>query len=156
MEDAAMLAPDDLRLRATLGDETVATTPDDDQPDFEKPDGPPPFNAVKGHRIADVIEVPSLAADAVQTFRLPYQPDAVYVSVPNVATVEVEVSQASSDLAYPDARLGPGGYCRIPGRGTLLTIKSSGAAAVQPVVRTFSGFGQMQTGDVLIVYGAAS
>ena len=148
-----MLAPDDLRLRAQLGDEGVATTPDDDQPDFEKPNGPPPFNSVRGHRIADVVEVGSLAAGAVQTFRLPYQPDAVYVSMPSTADVELEVSQASSDLAYPDARLGPGGHCRIPGRGTLLTLRSSGSVEVQPVVRTFSGFGDMETGDVLIVYG---
>lgn len=139
-----MLAPDDLRLRERIGDETVATTPDDDQPDFTPDPGWPPYNNVKGHRIFEPVLVSTdgqLAAGEVWTENGSYQPDAVILALPNIANVTVELYLSSMDGGPPHARLGPGGSCCLPGRGNAITLKSIGSAACFPVLLKLANWG---------------
>lgn len=153
-----MLAPSDLNLRARIGDETVATTPDDDQPDYT-PNGPPPFNGVSGHhqfRSFPVSTDGQLVAGEVSTIDAGYAPDFWMVEIPNIANCTVEVTMGPSDSTTPDCRLGPGGYCRLPGRGPMVTLKSIGSAACFPVVRACSGWGPMSTGDFEVYPGSGT
>lgn len=141
-----MLAPDDLRLRSQLGDQTVATTPDDDQPGIPRDDNPP-FNRVRGHRVFDVVVVSAdgqLVAGEEWVFPGDYQPDGWLISVPNIANVEVEVTIAPSISSQPHARLGPGGSCLLPGRNPSLALKNIGSASVYPVVNRLTNCGDLR------------
>lgn len=144
-----MLAPEDFAAiqRAKLGDETVATTPDDDQPGAP-PLVAPAFNRVKGVRVFDTFigdgdTDGSLAAGASWLITAPYQPDGWLIACPNIANVELEVTIAPSADRYPHARLGPGGSCLLPGRDVYLTVVNIGSAAVFPVINALTNFGQL-------------
>lgn len=148
-----MLSPSDLEARARFGDETVATTADDDQPDAPKTDGSL-FNNLRPPHTYEPQEVPSLAAGAVHTVTVAYQPDFWLVTVPKSATTAIiEVSYGPTYKSTPDAELEYSGYCRIPGRGTQLTLRNVGAGAGKPTVVACGGWGELNSGDILIVPG---
>lgn len=144
------------------GDEREATTPDDDQPDVEigaQLAGFAALNEGKRHRIFDPLPVllgAVSAPDALQTLTVENPPDFWLVSVPNIANVNVAVHYGTGRGPAPVAKLGPGGYCRVPGRGDAITLDSLGSAGVRPVVVAASGWGEMSTGDILVVPGVGT
>lgn len=146
-----MLSPSDLEARARLGDQTVATTPDDDQPGYSI-GGQARFNGLGKPNVFDAVLVAQLAASGsagdTQTVSLPYAPDWWHITVPSTANAVVEFSCSSSPSTPPDARIEAGGYCRIPGKGVYLSMRSTGSAAVTPTVLGASG---PNAKDILIV-----
>jgi len=149
-----MLSPSDLDARARWGDETVATTADDDQPDAPKLERAP-FNDLRPPHTYDPQSLGTMSTGDIETITAAYQPDFWLVTVPRDATLTytIEVSYGPAWKVTPDARLVGGGYCRIPGRGTQLTLRHAGGDPVQPSVVAAGGWGALSSGDILIVPG---
>lgn len=147
-----MLSPSDLVLRSQLGDQTVATTPDDDQPGFTPPPVAP-FNALSAPNVWDAALVTQLAGvvGTEQVVRHPYPPDMWLITMPSTANASVAFTAAESPGTPPDFTLEPGGYARIPARGSALSMRNMAAVAVTPTVIGVAGFGGFRAGDFLVV-----
>ena len=160
-----MLSVDDLIEAHAKGDQQVGSTYNVDQPGSASPDErqyPPGIGLVNvtGHHILLPCPLPgnaaTIAAGATAVIRTEDQPDFWVVTVPNVANVALEVHIGNGRGPAPLAKLGPGGYCRVPGRGLYLTLVNYGSAASAPTIVAASGWGEMETGDVLIVPGVGT
>lgn len=128
-----MLSVSDLETRARLGDETVATTPDDDQPDAPNPN-PQPFNNLSKPHVQQPVEVGTIAAGGTATVQLPYEPDVWIVTLPSTANVVLEISTGPAPTTPPVARIEPNQGAKIFGKGPALSIRNTGSAAGAPNV----------------------
>lgn len=89
------------------------------------------------------------------TFRTDPAPDWWLVTVANIAGVTVAVVVGEGG-GVPVARLGPGGYCRVPAAGEAITLTTLGATACTPVVVAARGYGDLEAGDILVCPGVGT
>lgn len=131
-----MLDPSEFQDRYVYGDETTTGNPTGG-----------PYGTVPGEIAEDCppsafepTDIQGLAANAERNIRQAFEPAYWIVANAPVATSEIAVYHGPAAAGVPCQRLYPGQACKVPGRGTDLTVRNVGAATTDVHVTAVRGF----------------